>query len=90
MKKIEHIKIGTDNNAFDWILESERNGTWAENNSDMIRKLVKRHNDMADLVNKLLIHIVSNTEGKCCDNPTLELGAIPEHKFCGKCGADWK
>ena len=53
MREIKHIEKGTDNGAFDWILESEKNGSWAENNSDMIRKLVKRYNEMADIINKL-------------------------------------
>lgn len=53
MKDLTHIKKGTDNGAFDWILENESHGSWAENNSDMIRKLVARHNQMVDYIKEL-------------------------------------
>ena len=51
MKKIERIKIGSDNKLFDWVLMDKQNATWPEKNTDMIRQLVKRHNDMADIIN---------------------------------------
>ena len=59
MEKLRKIEKGTDNNAFNWLLESNRNACESNNNSLMIRKLVERHNKMVAIINKLIIADVS-------------------------------
>ena len=59
MKNLEKIEIGTDNRVFDWILEDEINITREANLSKMIRKLIHRHNQMVDQINKLTTIIES-------------------------------
>lgn len=62
MKNLEKIETGTDNGAFDWILEDERHATYDVNNSNMIRKLVYRHNQMVDQINMLTAILKSENE----------------------------
>lgn len=47
------IEIGSHNGRFDWILENENHAQHAPGNSDMIRELVKSHNQMVDILNKM-------------------------------------
>jgi len=60
MKKIEHIKKGTDNNVFDWLLDRPNNGLHGEETGTLFRELIKRHNETADVVNGLIIQRVSH------------------------------
>lgn len=50
---LQKIEKGTDNCVFDFLLENDRNGAWPEQQSQMIRILIKRHNDMIDYIRKL-------------------------------------
>ena len=60
MKTIKHIKKGTDNNAFDWLLDNPKNGLHGQETGTLFRELIKRHNETADVVNELIIQRVSN------------------------------
>jgi len=50
---MQKIEKGTHNAKFDWILESERHACESNQNSDMIRELVKSHNSLIDEINQL-------------------------------------
>jgi hypothetical protein len=51
-KMLSKIEKGSCNGVFDWILENENNATWPENNSAMIRELVKKYNELIDYLNQ--------------------------------------
>lgn len=51
---MEKIKKGSHDGVFDWILESDRNATHPENNSNMIRVLVQEHNKVVDAYSELM------------------------------------
>ena len=53
MSKLEKIKIGTNETAFDWLLTSDDNACWPEGNSKMIRHLVHKYNQMIDRISEL-------------------------------------
>jgi hypothetical protein len=53
MDKLKNIEQGTDKCVFDWILQSERNGTTEWHTASLIRALIKRHNDMVTKINDL-------------------------------------
>ena len=89
MEKLRKIEKGTDNNAFNWLLESNRNACESNNNSLMIRKLVERHNKMVAIINKLIIADVSNSV--ICDDQTHEEWIrCNDGKFCPICGDNLK
>jgi hypothetical protein len=52
MPRLSKIDNTTSNGLFSWILKDDRNADQPENNSAMIRVLVKRYNEIADLLNE--------------------------------------
>lgn len=52
MPRFSEITKDSDNGAFSWILKDDKNGDHSENNSDMIRKLVHRYNDLIKYLNE--------------------------------------
>jgi len=51
MSEIKKIKIGTDGGNFDWLLENDKNA--CEANSDMIRVLVEKHNELVEIISEM-------------------------------------
>lgn len=89
MEKIKHIKLGSDNKWFDWILKSDRNACESIDNSHMIRQLVLRHNQMADIINQLLDERQYNnayTQTIRVNTDIDNLDSICIHDQCELCG----
>ena len=52
MPRFSEITAESDDKAFSWILKDKRNAVHPENNSDMIRRLVYKYNDIVKFLNR--------------------------------------
>jgi len=80
--KLNKIKKGTDNCVFDWILESERNGSNSIDNSFMIRALIKKHNELIDYISILEKNFIPNEPKVVRNNELTDI----ECKYKLSCG----
>jgi hypothetical protein len=52
MPRFSEITKDSDDGAFSWILKNNINADHPENNSDMIRRLVHKYNDLVKFLNR--------------------------------------